>query len=147
MVSIKWAEVRRRVIIAAIKNNPDAIASGIRGWLTKRLSPYTVQHLVYAIDHNYDLIPNMPVTEKNFITGMVNDPAIRDSLRVYQNRITVDLVLKWWGGYADEKGDWVKGDRIDLASTIINYNYPKGINWLEEQLTKIKAQLLELPPA
>lgn len=45
-------------------------------------------------------------------------------------------------GYQAEK-KWIKGDRPDLGSIVINWGGPEGRTWLQKQLDVIKAQFTD----
>ena len=46
-------------------------------------------------------------------------------------------------GVTSRGGRWVKGDRPDLGSIVINWGGPQGRNWLKRQLDVIKSQFTD----
>lgn len=93
-----------------------------RIFVLELLRPFNAGDCYKAINDNTDLLAVSPDRLKSRGVKM----AAR--LKGYSHFLTTKNVLEWLGD-----------DRKDLASIIINH--PRGYEWLDEQVEKIKAML------
>lgn len=101
----------------------EVVLEGVRGYLEEFLRPVTPEQLYEAIQENADPWGHAPVRVRRKGSTWAR------KLRKYQDRLTPQLVL-----------EWLKADRPDLHSLIINMG-SKGTKWLARWTASIKARL------
>jgi len=103
----------------------------VRGYLTAQLKNVTPNDLYISIIEDRDLWSVTPDKMKK--AGHSFKGTYGKLFKQYEENITTELILKW-----------LKKDRLDLFSTIINMPDNKGIIWLNVQVQKIKQQITEM---
>jgi hypothetical protein len=139
-----WKGFGQRLALAAAASNPEVLEALLRGWLNRRLSLYTNEHLLYAIDHNVNLVSNMPTSEQAFLRGMLQSQTVRALVKKYEKLISTETVIKWWSNEHRPRGASAGPDK---AWADIMMSYPGARNWLEIQLTHAKELFLQIAPA
>lgn len=121
MVSrIKLPRVLRRVVGSLAM---EAVLEAVRGYLQELLKDVTPEHVYQAIEEDADPWEYAPSRVRSRGRHWAR------KLRKYQDRLTPELVLKW-----------LRSDRPDLASLIINSGRP-GTLWLGGRTESIKLNL------
>ena len=101
----------------------------VRAWFNHKLRKITPDDLYKAIQDNTDLWSVTPESIKKSGSGYKGS---YDKLfKQYESEITTDLIL-----------DWMKKDHINLYSLLINT--PGGIAWIDNQVRKIKEQIVKM---
>jgi len=101
----------------------EVILESIRGYLVEILKDVTPEDLYRAIQEDVDPWEHAPLKIKSRGSSWAK------SLHKYQDRITPQLVL-----------DWLKADRPDLHSLIVNMG-SKGTKWIARRTRSFKEQL------
>ena len=129
MVDLKQAMMKFAAALA-FESEKEVIAF-VRGYLNAQLKNVTATAVADAIKTDYNLLPNIKInTKKAMLDRAMKNPIVAKLVNREKARITHNLVL-----------EWLRVDRPDIASVIINYPEGKGMNWLEVQVAKIKAEL------
>jgi hypothetical protein len=129
LVDLKQAMMKFAAALA-FESEKEVIAF-VRGYLNAQLKNVTATAVADAIKTDYNLLPNIKInTKKAMLDRAMKNPIVAKLVNREKARITHNLVL-----------EWLRVDRPDIASVIINYPEGKGMNWLEVQVAKIKAEL------
>jgi len=129
LVDLKQAMMKFAAALA-FESEKEVIAF-VRGYLNAQLKNVTATAVADAIKTDYNLLPNIKInTKKAMLDRAMKNPVVAKLVNREKARITHNLVL-----------EWLRVDRPDIASVIINYPEGKGMNWLEVQVAKIKAEL------
>jgi len=129
LVDLKQAMMKFATALA-FESEKEVIAF-MRGYLNAQLKNVTATAVADAIKTDYNLLPNIKInTKKAMLDRAMKNPVVAKLVNREKARITHNLVL-----------EWLRVDRPDIASVIINYPEGKGMNWLEVQVAKIKAEL------
>lgn len=107
----------------------------VRGYLNKAIEKFTPDDMYDAIRENRDLWGVLPEDMLKQTREFKN--TYKGLFEKHINDIDIELILKW-----------IKEDHFDLFSIIIQPTppdaVPKGIIWLNNQIIKIKKEILEI---
>jgi len=102
----------------------------VRGFLNEKIKDITPADMYNAIKTNQDLWSVTPEEIKD--GGGQLKGRFGGLLNQYQDTISTELIM-----------EWMSKDHPDLYSTVINTTRPSGVKWLNRQVEKIKAKILE----
>ena len=101
----------------------------MRGYLLKRLKNLSAQQAAYAITNNVNLWHELPPRFVNLLSRFAKHKRTKLMYARFSELITPQEVMKW---FIDE--------RNDVASVIINMPEQRGTQWLERQVSLLKAE-------
>lgn len=103
----------------------------VRGYLNAQLKEVTPNSLYISIMGDSDLWSVTPDKMKQ--VGQKFKGTYGKLFKQYEADIDTELILKW-----------LKKDRLDLYSTIINMPDNKGLTWIDKQVRKVKQQIIDM---
>lgn len=106
----------------------------VRGWLNNAIGKFTPDELYTAVIENQDLWAHTPEDMRE--TGRKFKKTWGGIFEKHMDRVDTELILQW-----------IKEDQFPLYSTLININIdgqPRGIMWMDMQVNKIKAKIMEM---
>lgn len=122
--ALKFAKA---LAVAAIFENEDAVISWLRGYIMESLAPVSPGHLSAAIRNDTDFWKKLPEGKKRLVQRLAGTDMVRETFNKYANMINSETFLQW-----------MKEDRPDLASCVINWPDDRAIKWLERGLEQVK---------
>lgn len=97
----------------------------IKGYVLYQIKDFTAVDCYRAITEDVDLWVITPDTEKQHIQNSLIRK-LGPQIIQHSDKLTPEVVLTW-----------IKDERPDFASIVINYPEEKGIKWFEKQVNTI----------